>query len=252
MDKWAAILVLWAAVMGVSFPAMAFEAGFREYYWLPKSSGPSKLDSSVFATDKQSLKASSQSDDYQVIEFFAVIGNHHLNLAYYGADKENQKPLSEEQRSELESGGLSKVINSALTHDIYDFIYRYDVLNLQDVLSGLSVGLVGRVKRVGDIAGMSSEWTDLGLDMDSAIPMLGVNFQLDFFDNLFETRLLATGVDYEHGTIFDGQADVFFSPLPLLDVYGGYRLFFIHADGAAQPDSDYVSGGPYVGITLSY
>jgi hypothetical protein len=53
------------------------------------------------------------------------------------------------------------------------------------------------------------------------------------------------------GTVFDGLAELSVTPIPFLDIHGGYRAFIIDAD-IDDVEFDYNTSGPYVALTLSF
>ena len=63
--------------------------------------------------------------------------------------------------------------------------------------------------------------------------------------------MLATGMSYGGGTVFDGQTDISITPFPFLDIHGGYRIFFVNAD-TDDVEFNYDTSGPYAAVTLSF
>jgi hypothetical protein len=77
------------------------------------------------------------------------------------------------------------------------------------------------------------------------------NHHLGILADILEGRVLATGMSYGGGTIFDGQADISITPFPFIDIHGGYPIFLIDAD-AEDVEFGYDTSGPYVALTIGF
>jgi hypothetical protein len=132
-------------------------------------------------------------------------------------------------------------------------MYQYDLLDLENILAGFSLGAVGRIKLFdGEVEIKSFTPPESESESFTApIPMLGLNLHLGILADLLEARVLATGMGYGGGTIFDGQAEISLTPFPFLDIHGGYRIFSIDVD-ADDVEFDYDTSGPYAAVTLSF
>jgi outer membrane protein len=242
-----------AAVFGMTVPAQAFEFGVRGYYWFPGISGDLKVDESGSPGTTLDLESDLGLDDesYPIIEGFVGLGNHHLSLSYYKADYSGTETLSKDITFAGKTFTANIPFSSSLEYDVYDFMYQYDLLDLENILAGFSLGAVGRVKLFdGKVEIKSSALTERE-SFTAPIPMLGLNLHLGILADLLEGRVLATGMGYGGGTIFDGQAEISLTPFPFLDIHGGYRVFFIDVD-ADDVEFDYDTSGPYAAVTLSF
>jgi hypothetical protein len=243
------------AVFGMAMPVQAFEVGVRGYYWFPGLDGDLTVDESGLPGTKIDLESDLDIDDesYPVIEAFVGLGDHHLSLSYYHADYSGTNTLSEPINFAGEDFVVGTTVTSSLEYDVYDLMYQYDLLDLENILAGFSLGAVGRIKLFdGEVELESSIPPERESESFTApIPMLGLNLHLGILADLLECRVLATGMGYGGGTIFDGQADISLTPFPFLDIHGGYRVFFVDVD-ADDVEFDYDTSGPYVAVTLSY
>ena len=245
--------ICFVAVSAMAVPVKAFEVGVRGYYWFPGLSGDMRVDDAGITGSTIDLESDLDMDDesYPVVEAFAGLGNHHLSLSYYSADYSGTTTLSESITFAGDTFTAGTRVRSSLEYSIFDFMYQYDLLDLENILAGFSLGAVGRVKLFdGDVELKSSVLTE-SESFTAPIPMLGLNLHLGILLDVLEARMLATGMGIGGGTIFDGQADVSFTPFPFLDIHGGYRIFFVNAD-AEDVEFDYNTSGPYVGVTLSF
>ena len=244
-------MICFGVVFGIAVPVQAFEFGVRGYYWFPGISGDLKVDESGIPGTTLDLESDLGLDDesYPIIEGFVGLGNHHLSLSYYNADYSGTKTLSEDFTFAGED--FSGLIRSSLEYSVFDFMYQYDLLDLENILAGFSLGAVGRIKLFdGEVEIKSSALTERE-SFTAPIPMLGLNLHLGILADLLEARVLATGMGYGGGTIFDGQAEISLTPFPFLDIHGGYRIFSIDVD-ADDVEFDYDTSGPYAAVTLSF
>ena len=81
--------------------------------------------------------------------------------------------------------------------------------------------------------------------------MLGVNLHVGIIADLVEAQVKVTGITYGDGSILDGQADISYTPLPFVDIHGGYRFFTIDMD-VDDLGFNYNTSGPYIALTVSY
>jgi hypothetical protein len=241
------------AVFGMAVPVQAFEVGVRGYYWFPGLDGDLRVDDSGIRGTEIDLESDLDIDDesYPIIEAFVGLGNHHLSLSYYNADYSGTNTLTEDINFAGRTFTANNPINSSLEYDVYDVMYRYDLLDLENVLAGFSLGIVGRV----EVFDGEVELTSLALtereSVTAPIPGLGLNLHVGILADILEGRVLVTGMGYSDGTMLDGQADISFTPFPFLDIHGGYRIFIVDAD-IDDVEFDYDTSGPYVAVTLSF
>ena len=250
------LLVLVCIVAGVVFitsQGMALEVGVRGYYWLPTLNGDIKVDGNGITGTTLDLENDLGLDDeyYPVIEFFAGIGNHHLSLSYYKAEYDGSKVLTKTITFNGKTFNASDLINTSLEYNVYDIVYQYDILDLENILAGFSIGLVGKLKVIDGSVEIKSSALSTSDDFTAPIPLVGANLHLGILANLLEARLLGTGVGYGNGSMFDIQADLSITPFPLVDIHGGYRLFFIDVD-AGDVEFNYNTSGPYMAVTVSF
>ena len=246
-------MICFGVVFGMAMPGQAFEFGVRGYYWFPGLTGDLKVDESGISGDTLDLESELGLDDeyYPIIEGFVGLGNHHLSLSYYNADYSGTKTLTEEFTFAGKDFTANIPFSSSLEYSVYDFMYQYDLLDLENILAGFSLGAVGRIKLFdGEVEIKSSVLTE-SQSFTAPMLLLGLNFHLGLLADILEARVLATAMTYGDGTMFDGQADVSYTPFPFLDIHGGYRIFFIDAD-ADDVEFDYDTSGPYAAVTLSF
>lgn len=253
MKKALLFTIVVAVLIGISMPAIAFEVGVRGYYWFPGLSGDLSVDGNgVTGTTLDLEKDLGMEDDsYPVIEIFGGLGNHHLSFSYYSANYEGSKTLTKTINFNGLNYTANTLVNTSLEYNVYDFMYQYDLLDMENILAGFSLGLVGKVKLFEGSVSVKSTTQSTNQKFTAPIPMLGLNLHMGILLDILEARLLVAGIGHGAGRIFDSQADVSYTPFPFLDIHGGYRYFAIDID-TNTVQADYTTAGPYVAITISY
>jgi outer membrane protein len=249
----ACLIVL--TLMATALPARGFEAGVRGSYWFPSLDGDIRYDSNSLSGTKLDLKDDLGFDDeyYPFGEVFVGLGDHHLSFSFYRADYDGKETLNQDINFGGETFPAGDRIKSSLDYDVYDLTYQYDVLDLENVLAGFSLGLVGRVKVFDFEAKIRSETTGQSEKEDYTVPvpMLGLNFHLGILADILEARILATGMGYWDGYMVDGQAELSFTPIPYVDIHAGYRTFFVNVD-TNDLELDYNTSGLSAGLTVVF
>jgi len=249
---WAVCLV---ALLGVAMPSQAFEACLRGDYWFPELSGDLRVDAEGITGTSLDLESDLGLDDesYPVVGAFVGLGNHHLRGRYYNADYSGTRILTEDITFNGETYAADERITSSLEYDVYDFMYQYDLLDFENVLAGFTLGIVGRVEVFDGDVEIRSETVDK-VERESftaAVPMVGLSLHIGLLADWLEGRVLATGMSYSDGTLFDGQAEVSFTPFPFMDIHGGYRFLAMDVD-VDDVEFNYDNVGPYVALTLGF
>lgn len=246
-------MICFLGVIGMAMPAQAFEIGIRGYYWFPAFSGNVKVDAEGLSGTDLDLEddLAMGEESYPVIEAFIGGGKHHLSAAYYTADYSGTATLTRNVNFNGMTFPLGALTASNLEYDAYDVMYRYDVIDLENFLAGGSLGIVGRVEVFDGEIGIRTTGLNEKVDFTAPLPMLGVNFHVGILADILELRLLGTGMAIGGGTVFDGLAELSLTPIPFIDIHGGYRSFFIDAD-IDDVEFDFDTSGPYVALTFSF
>ncbi len=253
MKRGLLFFICFIAVMSFVLPVSAFDLGVRGYYWFPELSGDIRVDDAGIVGNELDFKDDLGIDDesYPVIEVFAGIGKHHFSLAFFNADYDGDTVLTKEIYFNGEYFKRSERVVSSLEYDHYDVMYRYDLIDLENLLAGGSLGLVARLMVFDGSVSVASATVTAKEDFTVPIPMVGANFHVGILKDILEARVLVTGIGYSGNTVFDGQAEISLTPFPFLDIHGGYRFFIIDVD---EDDAalDYDNSGPYVALTVSF
>ena len=232
---------------------LAFEIGARGYYWFPSLDGNVKVDEAgiIGTTIDFEKDLGIEDENYPSVEVFLGGGRHHLSLTYTDIDYSGKKTLTEKITFNGEDYKVNALVTSSIEYKMMDLYYQYDFLNLENVLAGFSLGAVLQVKYLDGEVGLKSIIFDEKEDFTLPIPMIGLNLHIGILADILEARLRGTAIGYAGNAIYELMADISWTPLPFLDIHGGYKRFVIDID---EDDIvfDYDMSGPYVALTLSF
>ncbi|UCH00784.1 MAG: hypothetical protein JSU78_02160 [Deltaproteobacteria bacterium] len=244
-------LLLPALLLPVS--SLAFEIGARGYYWFPSLDGTVKVDEAniVGTTIDFEKDLGIEDEDYPSVEVFVGGGNHHLSLTYTDIEYSGRKTLTRDVYFKGEKYEVDALVTSSIEYKMIDLHYQYDFLDLENILGGFSLGGVFQVKYLDGEVGLKTTGIDEKEDFTIPIPMLGLNLHIGILADILEARVRGTAMGYSGNTIYELMADISWTPLPFLDIHGGYKTFIIDID-EDEVVLDYDMSGPYVALTLSF
>jgi outer membrane protein len=248
-------LALSLLVVTLLLPAstLAFEIGARGYYWFPSLDGNVKVDEAATIGDTINFEndLGIEDENYPSVEVFLGGGKHHLSLTYTNIDYSGKKTLTRQITFNGVVYNVNELVESSIEYKMMDLHYQYDFLNLENVLAGFSLGVVFQVKYLDGEVGLKTTGIDEKEDFTFPIPMIGLNLHIGMLADVLEARLRGTAIGYAGNTIYELMADISWTPLPFLDIHGGYKTFVIDID---EDDVifDYDMAGPYVAVTVSF
>ena len=257
MKKIYLALSLLLAVLLLPVSSMAFEIGARGYYWFPSLDGNLKVDEAGIEGTTIDFDKDLGIDDenYPSIEAFVGLGDHHLSLTYTEIDYSGTKQLSEKIYFKGQPYEANVTVDSSIEYTMIDLHYQYDLLDLENILAGFSLGAVFQVKYLeGDVSLKTTTGPttiDEKEDFTLPIPMLGLNLHVGILADILEARIRGTAIGYSGNTIYEVMGDISWTPFPFIDIHGGYKTFVIDID---EDDVvfDYDMSGPYVALTVSF
>jgi len=256
MKKTYLALSLLLAVLLLPVSSLAFEVGARGYYWFPSLDGTVQVDDGgiIGTTIDFDKDLGIDDEDYPSVEAFIGLGNHHLSLTYTDIDYSGKKTLTRDINFEGWTYSAGAPVSSSIEYSMIDLHYQYDLLDLENILAGFSLGGVIQVKYLdGDVSLKTTAGTgiDEQEDFTLPIPMVGVNLHIGILADILEARVRGTWIGYSGNSIYELTGDVSFTPFPFMDIHGGYKTFVIDID---EDDVifDYDMSGPYVALTVSF
>ncbi len=234
-----------AACMAWAGTAGAFEVGARAAYWIPQLSGEVRLDDGTRG-DTLDLTDDLGVDDESFFfgDAWLWIGDHHLILSGTRVDYSGTKTLAG-----VTFGGRTFTgrTDASLEYTQLDLAYRYDLIDLENLLAGFSLGPQIQVKYLDGEVRLETTGVEESQSFQIPIPLAGVGGHLGILADLLEVRAQAVGMGYRGNTIVEASAEVSYNPIPFVELVAGYRYFRIDVE-ADDLTLDYRQAGPYVGI----
>jgi len=148
MKKIYPVLSLLLAVVLLSGSSLALEIGARGYYWFPSLGGTVKVDeaSIVGTTIDFDKDLGIEGENYPSVEVFVGLGNHHLSFTHTDIDYSGTNTLTKDIYFKGERYEDEALVDSSIEYKMMDFLYQYDLLDLENILAGFSLGGVFQVK----------------------------------------------------------------------------------------------------------
>lgn len=248
------IFVVLFFLLAFVVPVNAFEIGARGYYWFPDFSADLRVDKdSVVGTNISAEDDLGIGDEsYPSVKVFGGIGKHHVSLMYTKADYSGEKTLSREIKFMGETYSASTFVESDLDFTMIDLEYQYDLLDLENILAGFSLGVIGKIKYIDGEVRLKSSSFDKSESFKAPIPMIGIGAHIGILADILEARAKVTGSGYSGSKFYEGMAEISVTPFPFLDVHGGYRIMKLDVDDISDVYADLEFKGPYVGLTVSF
>jgi len=239
-----------------SASVQALEFGARGYWWWPEISGDFRVDKNgVVGTNIDAESDLGIGDEsYPSVEAFAGVGGHHISLMYTKADYSGEETLGRTIHFMGREYTGGTVVQSDLQFTMLDVEYQYDIVDLENVLAGFSVGIIGKVKYIDGQIRLKD--AALGFDEKEAfrapVPMVGLALHVGILADILEARVRGAGIAYSGNTFYEGLAEVSYTPFPFLDIQGGYRVMKLDVDDISDVYADIEFRGPYIGLTISF
>lgn len=236
-----------------SYPAYALEIGARGYYWFPSLKTNLKVDGgTVQGTDinvKDDLGLGYKA--YPSVEVFGGLGKHHLSLMYTEANYTGTGSRSTPISFNGTTFAANTLIDSSLNLKVLDLSYQYDIINMENILAGFSIGAIGKIKYLEADTKLSSGSIGTSETIRVPIPMFGIGVHAGLLANILEARANFTGIVYSKNYLYEAAADLSLTPFPFMDIHGGYKIIKLHLD-AKDVFFDSEFSGPYVALTIGF
>jgi outer membrane protein len=234
--------------------AFALGFGARADYWIPSFSGNLRIDDNgIVGTDinlKDDLGISN--DNIPGAEAYFGIGNHEITLAYSRVNLSGAQNIGRDINFNGYTFDKNSYVESELKTSMIDLEYQYKLLNFKNILAGLSLGIIGKVKYFDGEVRMHSSVYDTQKDIHVPIPMIGAGVNIGLLANILEARAKFVGMGYSGSFFYDGLADISFTPFPFLNIHGGYRAMSLKIDNISDVYAKMDFYGPYAGLAISF
>lgn len=147
---------------------------------------------------------------------------------------------------------VNGTVQSNVKLSIYDIGYTFNLINLDDLPVRIQLGpelavkvVDAEVDFIDSIAGINE--SDSGT---VPIPTLGARARIGFSDYIAVVARVGY-MEYDGNSFLDAEAQLEFSPLPMVGIYGGYRTFTLNIDDTdLNVDVDF--SGPFVGAMVRF
>jgi hypothetical protein len=250
-SHWMAILFALTLFLVNAMPVAAFEIGARAMYWFPSFKTDMKVDAAGLIGDNLNLKDNLGvgNNSFPTFEAFGGLGKHNLSLAYtpisYSGSTTLARPVT------FSGQTFTGNVNTDLKLRMLDLEYQYIFLDMENILAGFSLGAIGKIKYIDGEAKLSSTGKAASDTIQLPIPMVGFGAHIGLLLDILEARAKVTGIAYSGNYLYEGMADLSFTPFPFLDIHAGYKMIRVRIDrNETFLDSEFT--GPYVGLTVSF
>ena len=244
-----------ALIMIAAMPAGAFEIGARALYWFPTLDANIQADNAGIIGTNLNVKddLGVDNESFPSVEVFGGIGKHTISLGYTPIDYSGSKTLSApiNFNGKTYAGGLN--VDTDLELRMLDFQYQYRFLDVENILAGFSLTAIGQIKYIDGLASIKDLATASKAEytIDAPIPMIGAGVHAGILAGLLEARGQFTGAVYSGNYLYEGLADLSFTPFPFIAVNAGYKMLRIKIE-RNDVFLDSTFSGPYIGLTVSF
>ncbi|MGD0275305.1 MAG: hypothetical protein ABSB79_04485 [Syntrophales bacterium] len=237
-------------------PASALEFGVRGYYWFPKFSTDFKVDGlNQIGTELNDNILNLDRDYIPSVEAYVGIGKNHLSLMYTPVKYSGNTHLTQQIIYQGQTYNPGDYVETNLDFTIIDLEYQRDLINVENLLAGFSFGPILKVKYLDGSTELNAPIKGADYDLKEKfqipIPMIGLGAHIGVLTNILEARAKITGIGYSGNWVYEGLAEVSWTPFPFLDLSGGYK--FINVD--IDYKDTYLKAnftGPYVALTIGF
>lgn len=234
----------------------ALELGARGYYWFPHFNGTLRADSNGIEGTQIDLGGDLGIEDryFPMVEAFAGVGKHHVSFMYTRMNYADSANLPRSIVFLGKTYNTGDLVDTDVKIQMFDVEYQYDLINLENVLAGFSVGLIGKVKYIDGDARLANltqgyhESNSFGIP----VPMVGAAVHVGLLADILEARAKVAGMAFSGNRFYEALADVSLTPLPFLDIHGGYRYMKVEVKDVDDVYGNFEFSGPYVGLTISF
>jgi outer membrane protein len=231
--------------------AFALGFGASADYWIPTFNGDLRVGNPGTEINlKDDLGISDE--NIPGAEAYFGVGNHEITLAYSLVNFSGNKALTKEIKFNGKTYGVGEHVESEFNTSMIDLEYQYKLVNFNYILAGLYFGIIAKVKYFDGDAKIKSTTSDTDKRIQVPIPMIGVGAKIGLLANILEARAKVTGMGYSGNLFYDAMADLSLTPIPFLNIHGGYRVMSVKIDNVSDVYAKMDFYGPYVGLLISF
>jgi hypothetical protein len=170
----------------IFFAPSAFALGFGASadYWIPTFKGDLRVDNNSEPGTEINLKEDLgiSNENIPGVEAYFGIGNHEITVAYSQVKLSGTKKLNTEIKFNGITFAIAEPVESELKTNMIDLEYQYKLINFKNILAGLSLGIIAKVKYFDGEASMHSLLNNTQKDIRVPIPMIGVGAKIGLLE----------------------------------------------------------------------
>jgi len=141
-------------------------------------------------------------------------------------------------------------VTSKLKADIYDIGYTYYLVNMDDLPSRLQLGIEVALKYIRADTTLASTALSQTSSATVSVPTIGARGRVALADFIGISGRVGY-IGYAKNRFLDVDAQIEFSPIPTLGIYGGYRYMDVKVDSSGVLiDAKFT--GPYAGAFFRF
>jgi hypothetical protein len=193
-----------------------------------------------------------EDSDELMAEAALQLGSFRLALSYLPLKFSGTSELTRDISFEGQTFPAADTVKGEMDIDIYDLGLTWHVINFDDLPVRIQLGPELSVKVVDGEIFMSSRNTGISEKVSGTVPVptIGLRGRIGLSDYLaFIGRVGYIG--YSDNSFLDADAQIEFSPLPMVGVFGGYRYLDIEVD-ESDIFIDASFSGPYGGVFVRF
>jgi len=223
-------------------------------YWIPTFNGDLRVSANGVPGTEINLKddLGISNENIPGAEAYFGVGNHQINLAYSPVNFSGNKAITKDIVFNGQTYHMSDHVHSEFNTSMIDLEYQYKLINFNYILAGLSFGIIAKVKYFDGDVKIKSSSADTNKKIQVPIPMIGLGAKIGLLANILEARAKATGMGYSGSFFYDAMADLSLTPIPFLNIHGGYRAMSVKIDNVSDVYAKMDFYGPYVGLLISF
>ncbi|MBE0577553.1 MAG: hypothetical protein IH613_16865 [Desulfuromonadales bacterium] len=260
MTRFLRIFLLTSALTAFACgPLLADEiVSLKAGYLMLSPEGSFAVDGNILAgtpVDLESDLGFDDSEDY-FVEGALSLGSFRLAVSYLPLDFSGSGTLTQNIVFDDQIFGVNGTTRSEVKIDIVDAGLTWHIINIDDLPARIQIGPEITVKLVDADLTMTGVEASTGLSItetESAqvpIPTIGARARISFSD--FIGLIGRVGyMEYQDNSFLDAEAQIEFSPIPLVGIFGGYRYFDLDVDDSGVfVDAQF--SGPFVGALVRF
>ncbi len=250
------MVTMLAALLLAAGPALADEmVSLKAGYLLLSPEGKVAVDQ-LSLSDQIDLEKDLGFDDSE--DYFAEaalqFGDFRLGLAYVPLEFSGQGTLNRSINFNGRTFDASVPTSSEVSIDLLDAGLTWYLVNVDDLPVRVQIGPEVSVKWLqaeatlkGEVGGTATTESE---SVDVPVPTVGARVRVGLADFISVSGRVGY-LEYDGNSFLDADAQVEFSPLPLVGIFGGYRYLDLDVDDSGV-FVDATFAGPYAGAFVRF